>query len=46
MRIYTTKDECKSAAVLYQETEAGHAEEFVHEKSDFFIIFLKDPAYG
>ncbi|MCC4771070.1 cupin domain-containing protein [Methanosarcina sp. DH2] len=41
MRIYTTKDECKSAAVLYQETEAGHAEEFVHEKSDFFYYILE-----
>ncbi|MDY9926510.1 cupin domain-containing protein [Methanosarcina sp.] len=41
MRIYTTKDECKSAAVLYQETEAGHAEEFVHEKSDFFYYIFE-----
>jgi mannose-6-phosphate isomerase-like protein (cupin superfamily) len=41
MRIYTTKDDCRSAAVLYQETEAGHSEEFVHEKSDFLYYILE-----
>ncbi len=35
MKIYTTKAESRNAAVLYQETQKGHAEEFMHEKSDF-----------
>jgi predicted house-cleaning noncanonical NTP pyrophosphatase (MazG superfamily) len=41
MRIYTTKNDCPNAAVLYQETETGHAEEFVHEKSDFLYYILE-----
>ncbi|MDM7918059.1 MAG: cupin domain-containing protein, partial [Methanosarcina sp.] len=40
MRIYTTKKDSSNAAVLYQETETGHAEEFVHEKSDFLYYIL------
>jgi predicted house-cleaning noncanonical NTP pyrophosphatase (MazG superfamily)/mannose-6-phosphate isomerase-like protein (cupin superfamily) len=41
MRIYTTKYDCPNAAVLYQETETGHAEEFVHNKSDFLYYILE-----
>ena len=41
MRIYTTKENSRNAAVLYQETEIGHAEEFVHEKSDFLYYILE-----
>ena len=41
MRIYTTKEDCANAAILYQETETGHAEEFVHDKSDFLYYILE-----
>lgn len=41
MRIYTTKKDSSNAAVLYQETEIGHLEEFVHEKSDFLYYILE-----
>jgi len=39
MRIYNGKDQCPQAAVAYQETERGHAEEFLHEKS-WFIYYI------
>lgn len=40
MRVYTTKRDCPNAAILYQETDKGHAEEFIHEKSSFlYYIF-------
>ncbi len=41
MRVYTTKADCRNAAVLYQETETGHAEEFMHERSDFIYYVLE-----
>ncbi|AAM04220.1 TPA: cupin domain-containing protein [Methanosarcina acetivorans] len=41
MRIHTTKEDSRNAAVLYQETEKGHAEEFVHEISDFLYYILE-----
>lgn len=41
MRIYTTKDDCRNAAVLYQETETGHAEEFMHEISNFIYYIIE-----
>jgi len=41
MKIYTTKAESRNAAVLYQETEKGHAEEFLHERSDFIYYILE-----
>ncbi|MPM61171.1 hypothetical protein SDC9_108027 [bioreactor metagenome] len=41
MRIYTTKNDSPNAAILYQETETGHAEEFFHEKSDFLYYILE-----
>ncbi|WP_292378018.1 hypothetical protein [Methanosarcina sp. UBA289] len=41
MRIYTTETESGNAAVLYQETQKGHIEEFLHEKSDFIYYILE-----
>jgi predicted house-cleaning noncanonical NTP pyrophosphatase (MazG superfamily)/mannose-6-phosphate isomerase-like protein (cupin superfamily) len=41
MRIYTTKSDCRDAAVLYQETETGHAEEFMHETSNFIYYIIE-----
>jgi len=41
MRIYTTQAESANAAVLYQETQKGHTEEFLHEKSDFIYYILE-----
>ena len=39
MRIYNGKDQCPQAAVAYQETDTGHAEEFLHETS-WFIYYI------
>jgi hypothetical protein len=39
MSIYNTKEECPPAAVVYQETDKGHLEEFYHTKVHLFIIF-------
>ena len=39
MRVYNSKDTCPNAAVVYQETEKGHAEEFYHDKS-YFIFYV------
>lgn len=41
MRIYTTKSDCKNAAVLHQETGTGHAEEFMHEMSNFIYYIIE-----
>lgn len=41
IRLYTTKTKSGNAAVLYQETQKGHIEEFLHEKRILFIISLK-----
>ena len=41
MRIYTGKDDLPGAAVVYQETERGHAEEFRHAKSDFIFFIIE-----
>lgn len=41
MRIYISKDESRNAAVLYQETQKGHTEEFLHERSDFIYYILE-----
>jgi hypothetical protein len=46
MRVYITKDDCRNASVLYQETEARHAEELVHKKAISFIIFCRGAAPG
>ena len=39
MRIYNGKDQCLQAAVVYQETAAGHFEEFYHSTS-YFIFYI------
>jgi mannose-6-phosphate isomerase-like protein (cupin superfamily) len=39
MRVYNTKEQCPQAAVVYQETDKGHFEEFYHSKS-FFIFYI------
>lgn len=41
MRIYNSKDQCPAAAVVYQETETGHAEEFLHTKSHFIFYIIE-----
>ena len=41
MHIYNTKEECNEAAVVYQETEKGHMEEFYHQKSTFIYYILE-----
>lgn len=41
MRIYNGKEQCPQAAVVYQETLKGHAEEFYHSKSTF-IFYITD----
>jgi mannose-6-phosphate isomerase-like protein (cupin superfamily) len=41
MSIYNTKEECPPAAVVYQETDKGHLEEFYHTKSAFIYYILK-----
>jgi len=41
MMIYNTKEDSPNAAVLYQETKTGHAEEFIHYKSDFLYYILE-----
>ncbi len=39
MRIYNSKEQCPQAAVVFQETETGHAEEFLHKES-YFIFYI------
>ena len=54
MWIYNGKDQLAEAAVAYQETAAGHSEEFRHTKSAFafFIVegegtwFIEDEAFA
>lgn len=41
MHIYTSADDCPQAAVAYQETATGHAEEFYHEKSAFIYYIIE-----
>ena len=41
MSIYNTKEQCINAAVVYQETEIGHSEEFYHEKSAFIYYIIE-----
>ena len=41
MWIYPTSSGCSNAAVVYQETQQGHAEEFYHEKSAFIFYILE-----
>ncbi|MBN1415229.1 MAG: cupin domain-containing protein [Bacteroidales bacterium] len=39
MRVYNNKEQCPQAAVVYQETQKGHLEEFYHSKS-YFIFYI------
>jgi mannose-6-phosphate isomerase-like protein (cupin superfamily) len=41
MRVYTTKEQCPEASVVYQETSSGHAEEFYHSKSNFIFYIIE-----
>jgi mannose-6-phosphate isomerase-like protein (cupin superfamily) len=41
MWVYTSKDDCPQAAVVYQETDRGHAEEFFHDKSAFVFYITE-----
>ena len=41
MWIYNGKADCAAAAVVYQETTAGHAEEFRHNKSAFVFFIIE-----
>jgi len=41
MWIYNGKEECPQAAVVYQETAQGHAEEFYHDKSAFVFYIVE-----
>jgi len=39
MRVYNSKEQCPQVAVVYQETQKGHLEEFYHSKS-YFIFYI------
>jgi len=39
MLVYNTAEQCPQASVVYQETERGHSEEFLHKRS-FFIFYI------
>jgi len=41
MWIYNGKNDLPEAAVVYQETAAGHAEEFRHTKSAFVFFIIE-----
>jgi len=41
MLIYNDAGQCGQAAVAYQETETGHAEEFLHEKNAFVFYIIE-----
>lgn len=41
MRIYNSKEDYAEAAVVYQETETGHKEEFYHSKSNFIFYIIE-----
>ena len=41
MWIYSGRDECPHAAIAYQETAVGHAEEFRHHKSAFIYFIIE-----
>jgi mannose-6-phosphate isomerase-like protein (cupin superfamily) len=41
MWIYNSIEDCPQAAVAYQETESGHAQEFYHDKSAFVFYILE-----
>jgi mannose-6-phosphate isomerase-like protein (cupin superfamily) len=41
MHVYNSVEECPEAAVVYQETETGHSEEFYHSKSNFIFYIIE-----
>ena len=41
MWLYGSEESCPNAAVAYQETKTGHAEEFLHEKSVFVFYIIE-----
>jgi len=41
MRVYNTKEQCPEAAIVYQETQKGHHEEFFHSKSTFIFYIIQ-----
>jgi mannose-6-phosphate isomerase-like protein (cupin superfamily) len=41
MRVYTTKEQCPDATIVYQETQTGHFEEFYHSKSNFIFYIIE-----
>ncbi|MBU0519113.1 cupin domain-containing protein [bacterium] len=41
MEIYNGKEQCPQAAVAYQETETGHAQEFAHNRSAFIFYIIE-----
>jgi len=47
VRMWVYTGEGAPAGIVYQETESGHAEEFVHEKSTFIYYIVEgEGAYG
>jgi mannose-6-phosphate isomerase-like protein (cupin superfamily) len=41
MWIYNGKEDCPNAAVVYQETQHGHGEEFYHTQSAFVFYIIE-----
>ena len=41
MRVYNSREQCPEAAVVYQETEKGHFEEFYHSRSNFIFYIIE-----
>jgi len=41
MWVYTGRQDCPHAALVYQETDRGHAEEFYHDKSAFIFYIIE-----
>jgi mannose-6-phosphate isomerase-like protein (cupin superfamily) len=41
MWVYNSVQDCPGAAVVWQETETGHAEEFLHERSAFIFYIVE-----
>ena len=41
MSIYNFAKDCPQAAVVFQETDVGHSEEFYHEKSAFIYYIIE-----
>ena len=41
MWLYGSEESCTNASVAYQETETGHSEEFLHEKSAFVFYIIE-----